>query len=44
MKETQKKPHSWFWKWFLNNQQKAGITTGFFFNNEQIIIDSFGVL
>ncbi|MGH1809667.1 AI-2E family transporter [Enterococcus entomosocium] len=20
MKETQKKPHSWFWKWFLNNQ------------------------
>ena len=20
MKEKQKKPHSWFWKWFLNNQ------------------------
>lgn len=20
MKETHKKPHSWFWKWFLNNQ------------------------
>lgn len=20
MKETQKKPHSWFWKWFLDNQ------------------------
>lgn len=20
MKQTQKKPHSWFWKWFLNNQ------------------------